>query len=58
MFRRPPSILQQSLHSIVDHPQNYFADVCFRYDKGEIWAHKGTSCMTPPQKKASVKIAY
>lgn len=41
MFPRPPPILQQSLHAIVDHPQNYFADVCFRYDTGQVWAHKG-----------------
>ncbi|KAH8551710.1 hypothetical protein BGW37DRAFT_424950 [Umbelopsis sp. PMI_123] len=40
MFPKPPPILQQSLHAIADHPQNYFADVCFRYDNGQVWAHK------------------
>jgi len=49
MFPRPPPILQQSLHAIVDHPQNYFADVCFRYDTGQVWAHKAILKTRAPQ---------
>lgn len=41
MFPKPPPILQTSLHAIANNPQDYFADVCFRYDSGEVWAHKG-----------------
>lgn len=49
MFPKPPPILQTSLHAIANNPQDYFADVCFRYDSGEVWAHKAILLTRAPK---------
>ncbi|KAG0170791.1 hypothetical protein DFQ28_003072 [Apophysomyces sp. BC1034] len=40
MFEAPPKTLKKSLHNLLDHAQEYLAEVCFRYPSDSVWAHR------------------
>ncbi|KAI8987416.1 hypothetical protein BDF20DRAFT_910041 [Mycotypha africana] len=49
MFDAPSSTILCSLNNLLDHPKEYLADVCFKFDKDEVWAHRAIILARAPK---------